>query len=106
MRHDPALIVGIVVRNSRSVLCIRTSRAYNAVVGGIVVSGSPHACCSDGHGDLTLVILGLSWEVSSAPMRERRRRSASDESEMEVSSESEVPRDPSMGGLGRGGDTG
>jgi hypothetical protein len=64
-------------------------------------------------------------------MRERRRGSASDESEMgsavpglgrggstvegrpvsetpgaEVSGESEVPRDPSVGGLGRGGDTG
>jgi hypothetical protein len=64
-------------------------------------------------------------------MRERRRRSASNESEMgnvvsglgqagrtvegrpvsktpgaEASSESEVPRGPPMGGLGRGGDTG
>jgi hypothetical protein len=85
---------------------------------------------------LTPVIPGLSgqagkrmwatsWEVSSAPMRERCRRSASDESEMgnavsglgrggrtvegrpvsetpgvEASGESEVPRDPPVGGLG------
>jgi hypothetical protein len=72
-----------------------------------------------------------SWEVSSAPMRGRRRRSASDESEMgnavsglgrggrtiegrpvsetpgaEASGELEVPQDPPVGGLGRGGDTG
>jgi hypothetical protein len=64
-------------------------------------------------------------------MREKRRRSASDQSEMgnaasglgrggrtvegrpvsatprtEALGESEVPRDPPVGGLGRGGDTG
>jgi hypothetical protein len=71
-----------------------------------------------------------SWEVSSAPMRERRRWLASDESEMgnavfglgrggntvedrpasetpgtEASGESEVLRDPSVGGLRRDEDT-
>jgi hypothetical protein len=141
MRHDLALIVGTVVRRSRSILRTRTNHAYSAIVGGIVVSSSPHACCSGGYGDLTLVTPGLSgqagrrtratsWEVSSAPMRERCRRSASDESKMgnaasglgrggrnvegrhvsetprtEASGESEVPRDLPVGGLGRGGDT-
>jgi hypothetical protein len=60
MRHDPALIVGIVAWSRRSILCIRTSCAYSAVVGGIAVSSSPQACCSGGHGDLTPVIPGLS----------------------------------------------
>jgi hypothetical protein len=41
MRHNLALIMGIVVWNSRSVLCTRTNHAYSAVVGGIVVSSSP-----------------------------------------------------------------
>jgi hypothetical protein len=35
-----ALIMGIVVWSSRSVLCTCTNRAYSAVVGGIVVSSS------------------------------------------------------------------
>jgi hypothetical protein len=41
MRHDLALIMGIVAQSSRSVLYTRMNRAYSVVVGGIVVSSSP-----------------------------------------------------------------
>jgi hypothetical protein len=41
MRHDLALIVGIVVESSSSVLCICMNHAYSAIVGGIVVGSSP-----------------------------------------------------------------
>jgi NO-binding membrane sensor protein with MHYT domain len=60
MRHDLALIVVIVVQSICFVLCTRTNRAYSAVVGGIVLGSSSHACCSGGHDDLTPVIPGLS----------------------------------------------